>query len=326
MENYCIKNNSISVGFNPKNGQEFFDTLLNYYYWIHDWFFSLNYGMMHEDYSEDKLIELISGLETYGIPANLLLNSKYDYPDDWKRLIPIMKDKVNLKAITFLDIKEVEACKKTYPDIDIHLSVRYFDYLHQNKGTSMMDLLHEIIDHGLHQYIDYVNISGAFGFVNKKFSDLCHQYGMKTKYILTEGCLINRYFNYNKFPNFCTTDECSKETENIKKNACSQKCRELLRDYPWTMLCWNSIYKEIIGMCDFDIIKLSTRASDITKLIKLLEYVTTPTRTVTIEGKPIKEDRYPIFLEYCKYKLNHCKGDCMACQMCKDYYERIFEE
>ena len=246
MSNY-IKPHSLSVGYNV-DGQEFFDTLLMYENYIHSYFFSLTDTIGCFDINTDKVIKSFDGVDTYGFHANLLLNTK-KAENLWIDLIKKSIDIVNLKAITVLTPELAVDIKNKYPDLDIHLSVRYWDYNMDKSCDELLDNITDIVQ----EYIDVVNISDVRSFNDFEFADKVRSFGCKTKFIVNEGCIINRTKNYSKFPGF--------ENSGCAGSPCDITCDKLTEEYKWMIFSRALYYKEfsLFWKHQYDILKISTR-------------------------------------------------------------------
>ena len=293
MNKYLLKNNCISIGFNPINGQDFFDLLSEYYYWIHSYYFSLTRHFYEcIEYQQDQLIDQILNLEKYNIPGNLIFNSRLDNNNDFEKIIPKIIDKINLSGVTFLNPELCERCKKLYPDIETHISIRYIDYMYQEKNIPPINSLKYLIDRGIIKYIDVINISGSYSYSDKEFSRICHEYGVKTKFLLREGCMVGKAFNYCKFPGMEHTS-----------NACKDHSKESF---------------------NVEDIKFSGRCHDCYQLKRELEYITSVNPTMYINDHKI--ENYNAFIEFCTYKNNNCIADCSKCRKCESFYKKIFNK
>ena len=324
MDNYILPANILSIGYNPENGQSFFDLLTEYCYWVREYFFSLTHIYMGgTPVDENKMIKHFSSLNTYGIPGNLIFNNRNNNDDDFKRLIPIIRDIINLKSVTFLNPKLCKECKELYPDLETHVSIRYFDYNYQtNQELTPNILLDRLIEDGTIQYVDVINVSGTYSYADKEFNEKCHANNVKTKFLLNEGCIVGRSLAFNKlFPKGEEIKEmCFKSLH--PDDASEYACRKLFKYHPWMVLSGNNIFKEMLPLTNYDIIKVSARQCKLDRLKILLLYITSTDNTNIIEGNKIKD--YNAFLEYCKYKSEHCICDCSRCMKCKEFYERIF--
>ena len=114
----------LSVGYN-RSGQAFFDTVYGRPK-VTSWFFSLTheYG---KDLDAREMAEHFRSLDTYGLPANLLLNVGEDSPE-YRSLIGLAKTTgINLTAVIVLDIDTAKAVRAEYPEYAIHFSVNGAD-------------------------------------------------------------------------------------------------------------------------------------------------------------------------------------------------------
>ena len=203
-----IKEHSLSVGYN-NTGQEFFDLINKYKNYIHSYFLSFTESMCYNPYNVDDVVSKLKKCNTYDIPANILFNTSNDQMFDM--FIDIAKEFLNLKGVTVLKLSTARKIKEKYPDLEIHLSVRYFDWNKNSVEKAMEDLM----KNNDYKIIDVINISGAKSFTDHKLIDFIHSIGIKTKIIVNEGCIVNRSLNYNNFPGFndcnCYSGPCKRK-------------------------------------------------------------------------------------------------------------------
>ena len=305
-----INDHSLSIGYN-NSGQEFFDLLKQYDQYIHSYFFSLTKAMDGSPYNINEVINLLNECNTYDIPANLLLND-IDSQNNWDKIIPMIKDLVNLKDLTIMNIDDIEEIKYKYPDLNIHLSVRYFDW---NANISVDELIFDQIDK-CKEYIDTINISGDKSFNDHQLINIIHSFGIKVKMIVNEGCIINRHNNYNgiqKYKQFrCDIGKCSRV------------CDKIINDNPWMLLSRINLYKEMLQYYDIDILKLATRPIPTDKIEGMIEYWTSDDNTKMIFDKILVDNNYDLYLKYCKEK-SYCSGYCISCMKCKQFYEELIK-
>ena len=131
--------------------------------------------------------------------------------------------------------------------------------------------------------------------------------GIKTKFIVNEGCIVGRTANMKMFPGY------------NNRRCCDHLCIELSSKEPWLNLCRINLYKESLSYYDIDILKFSTRDIPITGINELLKYWTMEYRTSGLYDIKITNDKYPIFLDWIKER-SKCSNMCYECQKCKTYY------
>lgn len=302
-----INEHSLSVGYNL-DGQNFFDVLNKYHNYIHSYFFSLTRSMKGNMLKADEVLDKLKNCNTYNIPGNLLLN----HPDDqsnWDELITIAKKAVNINAITLISLDNIEDIKQKYPELEIHLSVRFFDWNFNIPDYMLISRDEDIIK----KYVDVINISGSKSFNDGSLVDYIHSLGCKTKMIVNEGCIINRHENYKLFYGY---NNCRCDV-----GKCFRTCDSITRDYPWMTLSRINLFKEIIeyDRNRFDILKISARSLSNDKIDHMLEYWTSEDQTSIIFNSINTERNYPAFREYCKRKME-CNGICIKCMDCKKFY------
>lgn len=310
MNNF-INYNSISIGYN-NTGQEFFDIIDKYRMYIHSYFLSFNESMMCVPYNMDDIVYTLKKCNTYDIPANILFNTYND--DHCEMIINTAKTVINVKAVTVLKLSTARKIKEKFPDLEIHLSVRYFDW----NNKSIEELVEDLFINDRYKFIDVINISGSKSFTDHNLMKSIQRYGIKIKLIMNESCIINRSVNFNDFNRF----------ENCKcANAeCHKFCNNVVSDYKWMELSRINMVKEMLQYYNIDILKLSTRdVPDNRYIDDLLEYWTSSYNTKSIYppyGNIDISDKYDLFLEWCKIKSN-CSGFCKDCKKCKEYYDKF---
>lgn len=309
-----IKENSISVGFNPSSGQDFFDSLTMYWNYIHDYFFDMSRDIAGNHLKVGSVYSILSKCNTYDIPANLLFNN-YSSFDEYHDKIKMAMDVTNLKSVTVLNPDDAVIVKNNYPQLETHLSVRFWDW---GRFPNPIARLEELKS----KSIDVINISGAYSYNDFEMIDRIHDLGMKVKFITNEGCIINKDFNYSQFPEF---RDCMCRTNPFSAYACWSQCRFVYQKYPWMELSRNNIYKESLQFYDIDIYKISGRHRSISTMINYLNYWTSDNPTSVIYpswtyGIDVSNN-YDAFLEYIDIRANHCSGYCYKCQKCKKYWE-----
>ena len=304
-----IKDHSLSVGYN-NTGQEFFDILYKYEKYIHSYFFSFSESMTCDKYNVIEVIDKLEKSNTYGIPANILFNTRDDKSIIF--FINLAKSFLNLTSITLFDLKNIKFIKNEYPYLSIHLSVRYFDW----NNNSIDDLLQNIIKDDLYKYIDAINISGNRSFNDHELINVIHSLGIKVKFITNESCIINRSNNYSNFKNF--------EKLDCVNSQCNKYCLSIISKYPWMELARINLIKEMLQYYDIDILKISSRNIYDNEYIRsIIDYWITDENTKNIyppDGTLDISKHYDMFLEWCKEK-SFCRGNCVICKKCKKYYD-----
>ncbi len=311
MDKFSIKPKSLSVGFNIMNGQYFFDTLSLYDKYIKEYFFSVSEGLCGEPYNSNLFIETLGKLDTYNIPANIIFNNMNSF-DNYEKTINILKSLINVKSVTILHQEQAEKIRNKFPELEIHLSVRFFD---RGKLSSNIAPIKSCKD-----IIDVINISPSFSYNDTKLIDIIHEYGIKVKILVNEGCIINKSDNYCMFDGF-TESTCN--INPFSSYPCQSVCIEVRKKYPWTQICTNYIYKENLKYINYDIIKISGRILNLKKVTNQLTYWTSSDKTQFLnlrdEGPIDISDKYNIFLEYIETR-SKCKGFCNTCKRCKKFY------
>ena len=311
MSNF-IQRKSLSVGYNM-DGQDFFDTILPYEEYIHSYFFSLTDSIGCNTLDISTVAETLSNSCTYGIPANLLLNTK-KAEDIWEYLLDISMKIVNLTAVTVLTPQLAEVIKKKYPHLDIHLSVRFWDYHPDIPCDKLLEDNMGFITRNM----SVVNLSDVRSFNDFALADKIRLLGCKTKFIVNEGCVINRTDNYSRFPGF--------EEEGCTGAPCGINCYRLTQEYPWMILGRALFYKEFIPIWphQYDILKLSTRHTSSYEIGKLLQYWTSneDTEYINCNGVILYINNRD---EYIKWIMSRatCKGNCWECRKCETAFKLI---
>ena len=303
-----IKEKSLSVGYNL-GGQEFFNTLSKNWRWIHSYFFSFMYNMEGIPLKSDDVNISLMDSDTYGFPANLLLNT-YDSKDCWKELILMALDVTNLTAVTVLTPDVAKLVKDTFPELEVHLSVRFWDWSTEKDCNTILDDNIDLIK----KHVDVINISGYRSFNDHSLIKKIKSLGLKTKFIVNEGCIINHNINYNNFPGY--------ENLNCSGAPCKRICDKLVRDYPWTILTRTNFYKEFVKYYDYDILKLSTRSLNNSEISSLISYWISDESTQSIYKHIRVDNKSVTFNEWVKAK-SLCNGDCWKCRKCEEFYDEF---
>ena len=311
-----IKEHSLSVGYN-NTGQEFFDMLYMYEKYIHSYFFSLTDRLEGDIFNEKTakyFAEKLVSCDTYNFSGNMLFNNIYSF-EKWEEMFNMVIDKINIKSVTVLYPEWGIIIKEKYPDLEIHLSVRFWDWkLYEEKYKTYEDTLKNMIGN-----IDVINISGSFHYNNFIFIEKCKELGFKTKFIVNEGCIVNRDKNYSLFPGF-ENKKCWGETQN---SVCKTNCALIRKEYPWMELSTVDIYKESLKYYEnIDILKLACRFNDLKYINNLLMYWISDAPTSFIRGFNIPKEKYKIFLEYLEIR-SKCSNDCFHCRKCERFYNEL---
>lgn len=314
-----IKKHSLSVGFNPSIGQEFFDTLLMCSDYIKDYFFDVSREITGAVYGEDVVYNTLKSCDTYGLPANLLFNSYTSFIDHREKIEKLRRI-INLRAVTILNPCDAVIVKNEYHDLEVHLSVRFWDW---GRFPNPIARVPELAQYP----IDVINVSGVHSFNDYAIMQKIHDYGIKTKLIVNEGCIVRKDMNYSQLPEFkdflCRANPFSPA-------ACFSVCTKVYELYPWMQLANVNIYKESLKYYDglIDIWKISGRHRSLTTMVNALTYWTSDSDTVVMniaKGSAIDVTKhYDTFLDYIATR-SKCRGCCVNCQMCKKYWE-IFTE
>lgn len=300
-----IKDHSLSLGYN-NTGQEFFDILHKHERYIHSYYFSLVETMKGFGLDPEKTAETLGSCNTYNIPANILFNTKKS-EERWDELIRMVKDKVNLQAVTVLTLNTAKKVRDKYPELKIHLSVRYWDWMIDPSCKLIVERNAEI----LKENIDVINISGCWSYNDHELCDIIHDLGIQTKFIVNEGCLNKRFINYMRFDEF-NENKCYEKP-------CKMFCNEVISRYPWMKLTNISLFKESVKHHDYDILKISTREQPNDILEQVLEYWVSDDPSQMLKNITIHELNYSIFLEWIEVR-SKCSNNCFECRRCEEYY------
>ena len=302
-----INDHSLSVGYN-NTGQEFFDLLKCYERYIHSYFFSLTEGMRGDQYNIQAIFDNLRSSNTYNFPANLILNT-YHSETKWDMLISIAKDITNLKSVTVLSLEIAKLIRIKHPELEIHLSVRFWDW---QDNPNCISIIKEK-ESEFKKYIDVINISGCWSYNDYQLSQIIKDIGIKTKFIVNEGCINKRYSNYINFKEF-SINRCYDKP-------CNFYCKKITNMYPWLDLTRITLYKESLKYYNYDILKISTREQSNDNIEKLLRYWVTDYDTSFIYGIDIST-KYNIFLEWIKQR-SICSNDCYNCKKCEEFYNKF---
>lgn len=328
----------LSVGYNSGYSQlqtqTFFDILNEYSSYIHSYFFSLSHALNNGRYIPKEIIEKLKKANTYNIPGNLLFNTTTYYNKDigvYSRLINAIKDYVNLKAVTVLSYEDGKTIKESFPELEVHLSIRFWDYnIARIKEYSFSDMS---------KYIDVINTSGSRSYNDHNLCKDIHDTGMKVKFIVNEGCIVGQDSNYNNFLEAdssckdkkildCLDYKSESERFNIRcSQVCKKTCDKVYQLYPWMELCRTNIFKESLQYFDYDILKISTRYANLDYVRQELEYWTSDETTSYLfnniyDSLPGIKDHYDTFLRYIEER-SKCKCDCYHCRKCEKFYKEF---
>lgn len=314
-----IKTKSISIGFNSFSGQAFFDMLTAYDDYIRDYFFGLHHAIAGDVIDGNHEYNVLESCDTYDYPANLLFNN---FSDDFqfKRDIQMIKEVTNLKHVTILNPMLAEVIRKEFPDLEIQLSVRFWDW---GRFSKPICRLPELKSMG----IDVINVSGSMSYNDIEFMNRVHELGMKIKYITNEGCIIRKDLNYEHLDGF-SGKMC--RTNPFSVSACYSECVNVTNRYPWMQLAANEIYKETLKYFpEIDIYKISGRHRYVDYLTRHLEYWTSdqPTNYIyTVYDRIDISDKYDVFLDWVEFKATKCIGNCAKCQKCKYFWNELTDK
>ena len=313
-ESRLVRPHSISVGYN-QTGQDFFDTIGGFQDYIHSYFFSLTEDVHGNPIDLKDTITTLKKCNKYGIHGNLLLNS-FKSEEKYYSLLKLAMSIGDVTAVTVIHPEVANEIKKEYPELEVHISVRYWDWLGDEDPTikyQPITKIRELSEHG----VDVINISGELHFNNESIIRTIHEYGMKAKVIINEGCIPNREFNYGKFPEFkdlkCTGSKCNRN------------CDKVYEIYPWMKLSRIELFKENLIYCNYDILKIASRTISNDSLYTLLLRWASYSRTERIADILLTEDKYKIFLEWIRSRRVICNNECYSCRYCENIYKRLSE-
>lgn len=312
-----IPEKSISIGYNPFHGQAFFDLLSVYDRYIKEFFFGVNHQLDGSTMNQQEQYEKLCKVDTYGYPANLLLNNVGEVNDLWEK-IERYKEIVNLKGITLIEPEYGPLIKERYPNIELNLSVRFWD---RNKFLHPIYRLDWLQKYGM----EVINVSGSYSYNDHALMKEIQDRGMKVKFITNEGCIMNRMYNYTELPE-CERYECCPNV--LNHVVCYSECVQVYKRYPWMRFANIDIYKESLDYYSIDIFKISGRFRDINYLTNMLNYWIYAEKTDSIWHHqsliPINTpDKYNTFCDYVKYRSTLCKGKCASCELCKLVYQHL---
>lgn len=312
-----LSEKSITVGFNPIHGQLFFDTIQMYDKFIDGYFFSPDHHIDGRSFIDSEIYNTLRSCNTHGYRGNILCNNfgeDIDIIDKIKKF----KEIINLTSVTILNPDTCNIVKNKFPDIEVHLSVRFWDW---GRFKDTISLLPMIKLSG----IDVINVSGAYHYNDFKFMNRVHELGMKVKFILEESCIVRKDMNYSNLPGF--------ETAICRANPFSTiscqfgMCEHVIHKYPWMEFARVPIYKESPQCKYIDVFKLSSRFRSIEYVTLQLNYWTSSDRTRFLylyhDRLDINPDhKYQTFLEWIDNR-SKCAGNCWNCRKCEKYYKII---
>ena len=314
-----IKDHSLTVGFNPISEQKFFKLLKRYEKYIHSYFFSLTHGLVGNKYNPKDILAILGKCDTYNIPGNILFNT-YESEEKWEKQIELVKDIINLQGVTVLTPEIGRVIKEKYPDLEIHLSVRFWDW-HEEKSTH--ELFEENIDI-FKEVISIINISGFRSYNDHELRNKIKDLGIQTKFIANEGCITRKNYNYNNFPEVKDL-ECLSQYKN-----CDRICEKIVfKKIPWLELCRVNFYKEQLQFYDYDIIKLSTRNQYTDAAAIYLDYWTSDEKSSFIpymvnRSIKINDNNYETYLNWLESR-SFCSNDCFHCRKCERFYNELIK-
>lgn len=315
-----IHKHSLSIGYN-NGGQRFFDLLKKYEEWIHSFYFSFDYMVDEPVVHANAYKRIFKTCETYGIPANVLINW-YSLSSQWRRIIEeALEYPINLTSVTVISTKTAELVRKYYPQLEIHSSVRVCEH-EIPRGIDVINNYDGLVD--------VINMSAAWQHHDSEFRDECHKRGIKTKFILDEGCQLRRDSNFTQLPG-CDSLACN-PIPTVDKNPewliCTKTCEKIIKEsYPWMDLTRVRTPKEMIPYLGHDIYKLATRSNKtyIESIENEIKYYISDDRTTNAGAStPIKltDKNYSIFLEYVEARCK-CSTKCYECRQCEQFYNRL---
>lgn len=298
-----LQGHKITVGFNALEvyssaGQDFFDVLQFYKPYIEEYYFSFRHTMPKKPLSMPAIYYLLHSSNQYDIPSNLLLNTS-DEEEERDHLIQTAYNCSKLEAVSVLTLETAEDIKKKYPDLKIHISTHGAQTIDVNKLSK--DLI----------YCVNLNEPDIFTEQQQNIIRKCRKTGIKLKHITNRGCIFGKH-------NFM-----SQLTGKNIMCCYGFQCQKILREYPWVDLLRTNLYKEQLRYLNFDFIKLSTRERTTEEIRTMLKYWTDSNIFTNHVGNiPISNEKYPIFLEWCKQRFS-CEGNCLTCNICREYYENL---
>lgn len=324
-----IKDKCLSVGYYNDIGQPFFDLLNRHRRYIHSYFFSVEEahdraknGLAKLDIDEE--IDKLARCNTYGIPGNVLFNCyNAGFHDRFEYIIRRLSEVINLTSVTTVDRNMALQIKELFPNIEIHTSVRYIesDWEYLDKMFEIdptLDFTEKIDDFA--GISDVYNLSSTFSLFNTKLQNRCRELGMKIKYLVDCGCILNGYHNFTKFPG-CEGLTCHSIP------SCKGVCLGVIAKYPFLALTRTYVYKEELQYIDYDILKISSRyIDDVNEVANVLNYWTCDQPTNVVGDIRItSKECYDIFLKYIEER-SKCNKDCINCMRCKYYYDQFLEK
>lgn len=299
----------ITIGYNG-DGQAFFDLISFKRKHIVEYYMSLFHKMRQMPLDPNEELRTLASCNTYGIPANLLLNTPREN-ENALQIIKGVKEAIdNLHAVSVLTLKEARAVKEKYPDLHVHLSTH-----------GAFDLCPEDCMSG---YIDVLNVSEPWYLKQKDVIAAAKENGIKIKYIVNRGCLINKWENMSRLvgKEIHCNDFGTGDGTGGSLSGCEHVCYKLMEKHPWLALSYVNLQKEhLLFNKDIDIVKISTRDNPLQEVKDLLDYWTTYKPTEKIIGLPIKD--YAEFIKWCKIRMEICIGSCRDCQLCKVLYNKV---
>jgi len=299
MKSDCLYGHKITVGYNCK-GQDFFDILSFYKKYIEEFYFSFRHTMPKTPLDLSIIYNQLKDSEQYDIPSNFLLNTEQEELE-WEYLINKAYECTKLQAVSVLNIKTAKIIKEKFPNIKIHISTHGAQYI------DIKELDKNLI------YCVNVNEPAIYTEQQQNVIKKCKKIGIKLKHITNRGCIFNKH------------DFMSRLTGKNIMCCNGYQCKKILKDYPWVDLIRTNLYKEQLKYLNFDFIKLSTRERTNEEISMMLKYWTNPKiSTAHLSNIYISENKYPIFLEWCKQRFI-CNGNCITCNICKEYYKKLKE-
>lgn len=288
---------TVTVGYNY-DGQVFFDAIHNHPK-VSSWFFSLT-NKVPNGMSKEEAVKHLRTIDTYGLPANLLLKNGGD-ASDYEHLIEMAESAdVNLYAVTVKSVSLAKSVKVIRPEMKICLADYYGN---MSKNIEEMKGI-----------IDVYCISDLYKFNDIKLMMRCHDNGIEVQRIANEDCPVNCSRNFGDFQS---------KRRNGDVEDCESECKAVFEDYPWLFLSSVKMYKQFLDYFPIDVIELETRTLPTEKVAELLDYwAVDSTDTKYWEWAELTAKTLPIFKKWIKARVS-CYGFCSVCQKCKHFYEDL---
>ena len=295
----------VTIGYNC-SGQDFFDLISFKKKHILEYYFSLYHTMRQHKLDPKEELRKLGSCNTYGIPGNLLMNTNEEesIQDELLRSAMALLD---LQSVSVLTLGAARRIKERFPQLKIHLSTH-----------GSFNVKPEEFALG---YFDVLNISEPWQLKQKDIIQAAWENGVKIKYIVNRGCVVNKMENMSKLFG-CKINCCHHGKEGDPLSGCDNVCGRLAESMPWLKLTHIDIPKEVLAFRkDIDILKISTRENPLSDVKSLLDYWTSYKPTKNFIGVDIRD--YAAFVDWAKFRTEHCIGDCKKCLACKYFYKKI---